>query len=82
MLVHRAVYERALEKILRQVRSLKVGDPRDPATDIGPMIDQGKAEEAYGKVREAVTQGARILTGGTLENTLFAPTVMADTRRI
>jgi acyl-CoA reductase-like NAD-dependent aldehyde dehydrogenase len=80
VLVHRAVYERALEKILRQVRSLKVGDPRDPATDIGPMIDQGKAEEAYGKVREAVTQGARILTGGTLENTLFAPTVMADTR--
>jgi len=80
VLVHRPVYERALEKILRQVRCLKVGDPRDPSTDIGPMIDQGKAQEAYRKVREAVTQGARILTGGTLENTLFAPTVMVDTQ--
>jgi acyl-CoA reductase-like NAD-dependent aldehyde dehydrogenase len=80
VLVHRPVYERALEKILRQVRSLKVGDPRDPSTDIGPMIDQGKAQEAYRKVREAETRGARILTGGTLENTLFTPTVIADTR--
>jgi acyl-CoA reductase-like NAD-dependent aldehyde dehydrogenase len=44
------------------------------------MIDQGKAGEAYRKVREAVTEGARILTGGTRENSLFAPTVMADTR--
>jgi len=80
VLVHRPVYERVLEKILRQVRSLKVGDPRDLSTDIGPMIDQGKAQEVYRKVREAVTQGARILTGGTRENTLFAPTVMVDTR--
>jgi acyl-CoA reductase-like NAD-dependent aldehyde dehydrogenase len=79
VLIHRPVYERAAEKILAAVRALKVGDPRDPATDVGPMIDRIKAEEAYRKVQEAVTQGARILTGGTLEETMFAPTILADT---
>ena len=56
-----------------------MGDPRAPATDVGPMIDRIKAEDAYRKVQEAVTQGARILTGGTLEGTMFTPTVLVDT---
>jgi len=79
VLVHRPVYEQALAKILAAVRALHVGDPRDPATDVGPMIDRIKAEEAYRKVQEAVKQGAKILTGGTLEETMFAPTVLVDT---
>jgi acyl-CoA reductase-like NAD-dependent aldehyde dehydrogenase len=79
VLVHRPVYEKALAKILAAVRALHVGDPRDPATDVGPMIDRIKAEEAYRKVQEAVKQGAKILTGGTLEETMFAPTVLVDT---
>ena len=78
VLVHRPVYDRMLEKILTAVRMLKCGDPRDPLTDVGPMIDQLKAQEAYIKVQEAVTQGARILTGGTLDGALFAPAVIVD----
>jgi len=79
VLVHRPVYEQTLEKIVAAVGALKVGDPRDPETDVGPMIDRLKAEEAFRKVREAEKQGARILTGGTLEETMFAPTVLTDT---
>jgi len=79
VLIHRPVYERAAEKILAAVKALNVGDPRDPATDVGPMIDRLKAEDAYRKVQEAVKQGARILTGGTLEETMFAPTIIVDT---
>jgi acyl-CoA reductase-like NAD-dependent aldehyde dehydrogenase len=79
VLVHRPVYKRTLEKILFAVQALKVGDPRESSTDVGPMIDESKAQEAYRKVREAVEQGARVLTGGTLEGTLFAPTVIVDT---
>jgi len=77
--LHRPIYERALALILSAVNALKVGDPRDPATDVGPMIDRVKAEQAYAKVQEALTQGARCLTGGTLEGTVFAPTVLANT---
>jgi acyl-CoA reductase-like NAD-dependent aldehyde dehydrogenase len=79
VLVHRPVYGQALAKILAAISTLRVGDPRDPSTDVGPMIDRIKAEEAYRKVQEAVKEGAKILTGGTLEETLFAPTVLADT---
>jgi acyl-CoA reductase-like NAD-dependent aldehyde dehydrogenase len=79
VLVHRPVYEQALSKILTAVKALRVGDPRDPVTDVGPMIDRLKAEEAYRKVQEAKKQGAKILTGGTLEETMFAPTVLVDT---
>ena len=43
------------------------------------MLDRVKAEQAYAKVREAIAQGARCLTGGTLEGTMFAPTVLTDT---
>lgn len=79
VLIHRPVYDRMVDKILAATKALVVGDPRDPATDVGPMIDRAKAEEAYGKVQEAVTQGAEILTGGTLEQSLFSPTVLANT---
>jgi acyl-CoA reductase-like NAD-dependent aldehyde dehydrogenase len=79
VLVHRPIYEPALEKILSAVGDLRVGDPRDPATDMGPMIDRSRAEEAFRKVQEAVGQGARILTGGSLDGAVFAPTVLADT---
>jgi acyl-CoA reductase-like NAD-dependent aldehyde dehydrogenase len=79
VLIHRPVYEQALTKILAAVKALCVGDPRDPATDVGPMIDRLKAEEAHRKVQEAVKLGAKILTGGTLEETMFAPTILTDT---
>ena len=75
VLVHRPVYELMLEKILSAVTKLRVGDPRDQATDVGPMIDRLKAEEAYRKVQDSVKQGARILLGGTLEENMFAPMV-------
>jgi acyl-CoA reductase-like NAD-dependent aldehyde dehydrogenase len=79
VLAHRSVYDELVEQILTGTKALNVGDPRDPATDVGPMIDRLKAEEAYRKVQEAIRQGARALTGGTLEETMFAPTVLADT---
>ncbi|MDD1687474.1 aldehyde dehydrogenase family protein [Methanoregula sp.] len=80
VLAQKSVYEELVEQILAGTKALKVGDPRDPATDVGPMIDRLKAEEAYRKVQEAIRQGARALTGGTLEETMFAPTVLADTK--
>jgi acyl-CoA reductase-like NAD-dependent aldehyde dehydrogenase len=80
VLVHRPVYDRTLEKILSVMKELKVGDPRESTTDIGPMIDKDKAEEAYRKVQEAVKQGARVLIGGKFKDTLFAPTVIVDTK--
>jgi len=79
VLVHRPVYSRMRDLILELTRALRVGDPRDPACDVGPMIDEGTAMEAGEKVREAESQGARILAGGTREGSLFAPTILEGT---
>ncbi len=79
VLIHRPVYEEAVAKILASSRALKTGDPRDPVTDIGPMIDRVKATDAHQKVLEAVSQGAVILLGGTCEDGLFAPTILEKT---
>lgn len=79
VLVHRPVYNMMLEKIIAAVKALRVGDPRDPATDVGPMIDRLKAEEAYRKMQDSIKEGARVLLGGTLEECMFAPTVLVDT---
>jgi acyl-CoA reductase-like NAD-dependent aldehyde dehydrogenase len=79
VLIQRDVYEEAVALILDAVRALKVGDPRGPDTDVGPMIDRVKAVEAERKVQEAVQQGAKVLTGGTLDGNMFAPTVLANT---
>lgn len=79
VLIHRPVYPLFVSKLLEAVKSLCVGDPRDPGCDIGPMIYREKAEEAQEKVNEAVRQGASLLAGGTREGNLFAPTVLAGT---
>ena len=47
-----------------RLEALKVGDPLDPATDVGPMIDEGEAARVEAWVTEAVRDGARVLTGG------------------
>lgn len=76
--VHRDVYDECLALILGRTAALSTGDPRDPGTDVGPMISEAAAAEAEEKVREAVAGGATVLAGGTRQGTLFSPTVLAD----
>ena len=80
VLVHRPVYGQVVEKIAARTRALKVGDPRLPQIEIGPMINQKAAQDAWQKVEEALAQGAKILVGGKVEGTLFEPTVLIDTQ--
>lgn len=79
VLIHQSVYEETIARILEYSRLLKVGDPRDPGTDVGPMIDQLKAADAHRKVEEAVRDGARVLLGGSYDRGLFSPTILEKT---
>ena len=73
------VYEDFVARLIKQVESLKVGDPLDPTVDVGPVIDHGALERIDAWVKEAVDQGATILTGGKREDPLYYPTVLAHT---
>jgi acyl-CoA reductase-like NAD-dependent aldehyde dehydrogenase len=80
VLIHRPVYNHTLELLLDKISAMKVGDPRDPAVEVGPMIDEWAAKEAQEKIDEAVQQGARRVLGGQREGTLLYPTVLVDTK--
>lgn len=77
--LHRPIYNEALEKLLDRIAALNVGDPRDPAVDVGPMIDPQAAADAFGKVQQAVACGAQIILGGGCSGAMFEPTVLTNT---
>lgn len=77
--VHRPIYEKALAQIAEETGALKVGDPRNPETDVGPMISEEAAVAAFSKVQDAVAAGARVLVGGTRSGPIITPTVLLDT---
>jgi acyl-CoA reductase-like NAD-dependent aldehyde dehydrogenase len=77
--VHSAIFDDFASKLVSALKALKVGDPLDPATDVGPMIEEAEAERVDSWVKEAVGAGARVLTGGRrLGGALYEPTVLAD----
>lgn len=77
--VHERIYDEFTERFLAFTRKLRVGDPLDEATDIGPMINLGEAERAAQWVKEAVEGGARLLSGGERDGALMEPTVLGET---
>ena len=74
-----SIYNRCLEMIADRMKSLRTGDPRDPETEIGPMISEEAAETAEKKVTAAVRGGAEVVTGGRRSGTLFEPTLLVAT---
>jgi acyl-CoA reductase-like NAD-dependent aldehyde dehydrogenase len=75
---HRAVYDALVEKVIKHVATLGVGDPNDDATDVGPLVDEAAARRVEAWVDEAVAGGGRVLTGGTRDGASYAPTVLDD----
>jgi len=79
VLVHSDVADNFNELLVREVSKLKNGDPLDPETDVGPVIDHDSLERISQWVDEAVQAGAEILVGGKREDPFYAPTVLANT---
>jgi acyl-CoA reductase-like NAD-dependent aldehyde dehydrogenase len=60
-------------------KGLKTGDPLDPETQLGPMVDEAAARRTQSWVEEAVQLGGRVLLGGRAEGSFFPPTILVDT---
>jgi acyl-CoA reductase-like NAD-dependent aldehyde dehydrogenase len=78
--VHESLAPAFLDRLVAEVRKLKVGDPMDPATDVGTLIDEAAARRVETWVREAVANGARLLAGGERTGAQLTPTVLTDVR--
>lgn len=74
--VHDSLYDDLRARIVSKVAALKTGDPRDPETFVGPVINVEAAERIEGWVNEAVAGGATLLTGGTRDGANMAATVL------
>ncbi len=77
--VHRSRYDEFLSQLVEGARSLKAGDPLDPETQIGPMVDEANAARTERWVREAEEMGGKVLVGGRADGSFFPPTVLTDT---
>lgn len=76
--VHEDVADAFEAMLIEKVGALRLGDPLDPATDVGPVVDRASAERIEAWLDEAVASGARVRVGGTVDGTLVAPTVLSD----
>jgi betaine-aldehyde dehydrogenase len=63
--VHRRVKAAFLERLLARVAAMRVGDPLDPATQVGALISPGHMEKVLGYIERGKAEGARVLAGGT-----------------
>jgi acyl-CoA reductase-like NAD-dependent aldehyde dehydrogenase len=75
--VEQSAYGDFLERFLHLVEGLKVGDPADDTTDVGPLISRAERDRVMSWIEAAVTRGADVLTGGRLDGELLRPTVIA-----
>ena len=80
-IVHEQVADEFERRFVREMESLKVGDPLDEATEIGPLATADILEDLDAQVRKSVEAGARVLTGGRkIERAgyYYAPTALSD----
>jgi acyl-CoA reductase-like NAD-dependent aldehyde dehydrogenase len=78
MFVHEDVWDRFMEAFVAGASALKQGDPLDPTTDLGPMVDSTAAGRTQRWVDEAVAMGGKLLLGGNSDGTFFPPTILTD----
>jgi phosphonoacetaldehyde dehydrogenase len=76
MLVHASVADDFVERLVAKTNAVKYGDPLDPATDMGTVIDEAAAREFEARVDGAVESGATVLAGHVRRGALYAPTVV------
>lgn len=78
ILVHEDVYDVFVEKFVELTKTLPTGDPRTGHVVVGPLINDRAVQTALARVQAAADLGATVLTGGSAEGRVVAPTVLAD----
>jgi succinate-semialdehyde dehydrogenase/glutarate-semialdehyde dehydrogenase len=80
-IVHTDIYEQFLDRFVDGVKSVRIGDPMDEGTELGPLATGAIRDELHAQVRASIAKGAKLLTGGKPldgKGFFYAPTVLAD----
>ena len=78
IIVQENIYDAFCQKFAAKVKTLKVGNPEDPTTIVGPLIEEAQCEFINGLVDDAVAKGATLLSGREHEGCFYKPTVVSD----
>ena len=78
ILVHEAIYDEFLEKFKTAISTLKIGDPHDPDTDMGPLANEGTLSRVRAHVAQAQDLGATVWQHGPEEGAFYPATVLTD----
>jgi glyceraldehyde-3-phosphate dehydrogenase (NADP+) len=78
LFVHRSLWDEFLDRFEARARALRVGDPLDPASDVGPLIDEAAVRRVRGWIDEAVDRGGKIRFGGGVDGAYLEPTLLTD----
>jgi len=81
LLVHRAIREQFTERFVERTKEYICGDPADPDTRVGTVIDEAAAINLERVVGQAVDEGAKVLCGGGRQGALLEPTVIDNVPR-
>ena len=78
VIVHASLYDRFRQQLVDKTRSLKMGDPKDESTFIGPMISEKEAKRLHGWIESAVEKGATVLCGGARDGAMLEATLLEN----
>jgi acyl-CoA reductase-like NAD-dependent aldehyde dehydrogenase len=78
LFVHEAVCDSFVSRLAAAAGELRIGDPLAESTDIGPLISEDATERVTRWLREAVADGARVVTGADFDHGILKPTVITD----
>jgi vanillin dehydrogenase len=76
--VARSLHDEFVAGLKARVEALKIGDPIDPGVIIGPLINDRAVEQIAARVKDALDRGATLVTGGTADGRIYAPTILTD----
>ena len=80
VIIEKPIAQEFIEKFVKKVSSFKVGNPKEPDTIIGPLINQTQLDLISNSVQAAVRDGAKILCGGKSEGPCYCPTVLTNVK--
>jgi len=76
--VQEEIYDMFIQSFIEHTKSLKVGDPEDPETDVCPVASKKAVENIKSQLEDAIAKGAKVVYGGKIEGNMVYPTIVAD----
>lgn len=81
IIVHENVADEFINQLASHTRKVKVGDPLDPETEMGPLIDENAAINVEKAVKTSIAEGAQLICGGNRDGAFFDPTVLDHVKK-